>query len=132
MEASQLGKSVLASMQILILAKLIRFSISTDIRDHFDVKMSLDKLIPQQLTDLGGALGLSYPKMKRMANILDGVSAAWLNREDQVLEESGEPTWSRLADALERIGQWGIAEEIRNNKCRGKTDNPPRLEGKFV
>ena len=95
--------------------------------------MSLDKLIPQQLTDLGGALGLSYPKMKRMANILDGVSAAWLNREDQVLEESGEPTWSRLADALERIGQLGIAEEIRNNKCRGKTDiNPPRIEGKFV
>ena len=85
-----------------LLAKLIRFSISTDIRDHFDVKRSLNKLVPDQLTDLGGALGLSYPKMKRMAIILDDVSAAWLNREDQVLEVSGEPTWSRLADALEK------------------------------
>ena len=117
-----------------LLAKLIRFSISTDISDHFDVKMSLYKLGPQQLTDLGGALGLSYPKMKRMANnnILDDVSAAWLNQEDQVLEKSGEPTWSRLVDALEEIGQQGIAEKIRNNKCCGKTDiNPPRIKGKL-
>ena len=116
----------------LLAAKLIRFSISTDISDHFDVKMSLDKLGPHQLTDLGGALGLSYPKMMRMPNILDDVSTAWLNREDQVLEKSGEPTWSRLVDALEKIGQRGIAEDIRNNKSCGKTDiNPSRIEGKF-
>lgn len=52
-----------------------------------------------------------------MTNILDDVTAAWLNREDQVLEKSGEPTWKRLADAMERIGQVGTAEDIRNQKC---------------
>ena len=94
--------------------------------------MSLYKLGPQQLTDLGGALGLSYPKVRRMANSPDDVIAAWLDREDQVIEKSGEPTWSRLVDALEKIGQRGIAEEIRNNKCCGKTDiTPSKIEGKF-
>ena len=64
--------------------------------------------------------------------MLDDVSAAWLNREDQVLEKSGEPTWSRLVDALEKIGQRGIAEDIRNNKSCGKPDiNPSRIEGNF-
>ena len=91
----------------------------------------MDKLVPEQLIDLGGALGLSYPKIKRMTNILSDVTAAWLNREDQVLEKCGEPTWSRLADALERIGQIGIAEDIRNHKCYGRTESKPPIESKF-
>lgn len=76
-----------------------------------------------QLVDLGGALGLSYPEIMRMNDILNDVSAAWLNREDLVLEKSGEPTWARLDDALEQIGQLGVAEDIRNHKCHGRTES---------
>lgn len=133
MEASQLGKSCIG-LYVGLLVKLIKLSTSIDIRHHFDVRISLDKLDPEQLVDLGGALGLSYPKIKRMTSILNDVTAAWLKREDRVLEKSGEPTWSRLADALEQIGQLGVAEDIRNNKikCCGRTNvNPPEIECKF-
>ena len=96
------------------------------------MKTSLDQLVRGQLVDLGEALGLSYPKIMRMNDILNDVSAAWLNREDQVLEESGEPTWDRLADALEQIGQLGVTEDIRNHKCRGRTESKsPAIECKF-
>ena len=43
------------------------------------------------------------------------MTAAWLNKEDSVLHKSGEPTWSRLVEALEKVGQKGIAEEIKKN-----------------
>lgn len=94
----------------------------------------MDKLDSEQLVDLGEALGLSYPKIKRMTSILNDVTAAWLNRENRVLERSGEPTWNRLADALEQIGQLGVAEDIRNNKikcCSRANINSPGIESKF-
>ena len=91
----------------------------TGIDDHFEVKTSLENLDPNQLRDLGGALGLRYPKLRRMTNniILDDMTAAWLNKEDSVLHKSGEPTWSRLVKGLEEIGQMGVAEDIQNEKC---------------
>lgn len=46
---------------------------------------------------------------------------AWLNHQDEVLDQSGEPTWKGLADALEKIGQTGIAQDIRTNKCCGSS-----------
>ena len=76
----------------------------------------MKNLGPEELLHLGEALGLTYPKLKRMANIQDEMVAAWLNQEDSVLHKSGAPTWSRLADALEEIGQRGAAEDIRRNK----------------
>ena len=85
------------------------------------MKSSLKNLDTEKLRDLGGALGLSYPNLKRMNAILDDMSAAWLNKEDNVLEKSGEPTWNRLVEALEKIGQMGVAEEIRNKKCCSDT-----------
>jgi hypothetical protein len=72
------------------------------IDDHFEVKSSLENLDPDKLRDLGGALGLRYPKLRRMTNILDEMTAAWLNKEDNVLGKSGEPTWNGLAEALEK------------------------------
>ena len=84
--------------------------------DHFAVKQSLTNLDNETLTDLGGALGLSHPKLRRMPNILDGMVAAWLRREDGVLRVSGEPTWSSLVEALEKIGQRGVAEDIKKER----------------
>lgn len=37
---------------------------------------------------------------------------AWLNKQDFVVQSSGEPTWGTLVKALRRIGQGGVAEEI--------------------
>ena len=41
--------------------------------------------------------------------------AAWLNRQDEVLQCSGEPTWSTLEAALRKIGQTGSAEDVKEN-----------------
>ena len=89
------------------------------IDDHFEVKSSLENLDTDKLRDLGGALGLRYPKLRRMTNILDDMTAAWLNKEDSVLYKSGEPTWSGLTEALEKIGQMGVAEDIKNEIQQG-------------
>ena len=43
----------------------------------------------------------------------DDVVAAWLKRQDEVLQHSGEPTWSTLEDALRKIGQTGLAEDVK-------------------
>ena len=87
----------------------------TDINDHFAVKTYLKNLDPYKLTQLGEALGLACPNLKMMSNVLECMTAAWLNREDNVLERSGEPSWSTLTDALERMGQREIAEDIRRH-----------------
>ena len=89
------------------------------IDDHFEVKSSLENLGADKLRDLGGALGLRYPKLRRMTNILDDMPAAWLNKEDSVLDKSGEPTWSGLTEALEKTGQKGVAEGIKNKIRQG-------------
>ena len=43
----------------------------------------------------------------------DEMVAAWLNRQDNVLQQSGEPTWSTLEEALRKIGQTGLAEDVK-------------------
>ena len=53
-----------------------------------------------------------------MTKLPDEMVAAWLNRQDGVLTRGGgEPTWNRLAEALKRVGQIGMAKDIRMRKC---------------
>ena len=103
--------------------------IFADIGNHFEVKSFLKNLDSDKLRDLGGALGLLYPNLKRMTNTLDDMTAAWLNKEDNVLHRSGKPTWSRLVEALENIGQVGIAEDIKNEKCSNETEQEIPTKG---
>ena len=99
--------------------------------DHFfEVKSSLKNLDSDKLRDLGGALGLHYPNLKRMTNILDGMIEAWLNKENDVLDKSGEPTWSRLVEALEKIGQRGVAEDIKRERRLNETEQPQEMPTK--
>lgn len=84
---------------------------------HHDVCVDLKHLDLPDLVQLGGALGISHNKCKRFSNVGDFVSS-WLKREDKVLDQSGEPTWSKLADALEEIGQKGIAQDIRSKHAK--------------
>ena len=86
--------------------------LSTAMSDLHDVCQSLNNLVSPDVRRLGLVLGLLYPTLEPMMS-LDQMVAAWLNRQDDVLSRSGEPTWSRLADALREIGQTGLAEDIK-------------------
>ena len=68
--------------------------------------------------NLGGALGLSYPKMKKMEPLCEDMVAAWLNKEDNVSKKSGEPSWESLKEALKKIGQTGLADTITDTQGR--------------
>lgn len=81
--------------------------------DHFEVCQRLKSLDQGSLIRVGEALGLGYPTLEKMTKLREEMVAAWLNRQDNVLKNSGEPTWSSLADALDKIGQTGTAVDIR-------------------
>ena len=69
---------------------------------------------------VGGALGLSYSKLRKMTKYPDDMVAAWLRREDFVMSMSGEPTWRTLVKALRKVGQEGTArgiEEAESKQC---------------
>ena len=88
-------------------------------RDYHEVCKSLRNLHRHgdlHVTALGIALGLSYQTVLGLGNsddFLNQVIAAWLNRQDSVLSQSGEPTWSVLADKLKEMGCDSIAADIQ-------------------
>ena len=66
---------------------------------------------------LGLHLGLSHHKLRRLEsteNFCLNLISAWLREEDDVSERSGTPSWENLANALEEIGQKGIARNVRD------------------
>ena len=74
-------------------------------------------------------LGLSYQTVQGMGNgddFLSQIIAAWLKQQDNVLRQSGEPTWNILADKLEEIGCTEIAADVRRKdegpKHRGENE----------
>ena len=82
----------------------------------FEISQYLKDMSNSQLRDLGGALGLRYPTLGRMDDLPNEMVAAWLLRQEDVLKTSGEPTYERLAAALEKIGQNGLAKDVREQK----------------
>ena len=80
--------------------------------DHFKIIEFLENLNNEELTKLGGALGLSHPKLKRMTSVCGDMVAAWLNKDDNVSKMSGEPSWESLRTALKRTGHTGLADKI--------------------
>lgn len=87
-------------------------------KDHFDVQQYLKHLDPEHLRQLGLALGLLYPTLKKMReeSFLDDLIHSWLIRQDSVIERSGEPSYGSLGNALEQIGQVGLARDVREQK----------------
>ena len=68
---------------------------------------------------LGTALGLSYPDLRKMDNLPDDMVYAWLLKKDKVTEK-GLPTWATLANALRKINQIGIAQQIEEKQLGKK------------
>lgn len=81
--------------------------------DHSRICQFLNTMNEEDIRRLGAVLGILYSKLEKMKTLPDEMVAAWLRREDDVQERSGKPSWSRLADALQDIGQTGIATDIR-------------------
>ena len=79
---------------------------------HYKVVNYLHGLTRQQIRHLGGALGLMYSTLEKMSDYPDDMVAAWLRKEDNVIPESGEPSWRSLVQALKKIGQEGVAGKI--------------------
>ena len=90
----------------------------TDHKHHSEVANYLRTVPSGEVTRLGLALGLCYPKLKNMQHCPgpDDMVDAWLRKEDNVLKQSGRPTWTSLVKALRDIGQEGIAQDIEKIK----------------
>ena len=89
--------------------------------DHFAVSEYLRPLLNEDLIRLGLALGLYYPHLHNMTrSLLNEMVAAWLNREDNVLSATGDPSWASLIQALRDIDQPGIAQRIEEGGCGGQ------------
>ena len=86
--------------------------------DSFKVISHLQKLDSDQMIDVGGALGLSYSKLRKMTKFPDDMVASWLRREDFVVSKSGEPTLRTLVEALRMVGQEGTARDIEKAESR--------------
>ena len=81
-------------------------------KDHPTLCKFLSDIDERGLIQLGGALGLHYPKLQRMKHLPEEMVAAWLRGEDNVLDRSGRPTWASLVKCLEEIGQNGAASNV--------------------
>ena len=88
-------------------------------RHHFEICSYLKDLDDQQIVQVGLALGMNYAKLKRMRSLPGDMVAAWLRREDDVLEVSGAPTWKVLSEALKDVGQTGLAMKIQQQHKHG-------------
>ena len=82
-------------------------------KDLYKVNGYLMDLDNRQIVQVGLALGMNYAKLKRMNNLPEDMVAAWLRREDDVVEVSGVPTWKVLSEALKDTGQTGLAMKIQ-------------------
>ena len=54
-----------------------------------------------------------------MRSLPGDMVAAWLRREDDVLEVSGVPAWKVLSEALKDTGQTGLAMKIQQKYLHG-------------
>ena len=79
----------------------------------------MEKLDTNQITRLGGALGLNVFKLEKMKTLPDDMVRSWLRKDDEVKKKCGDPlTWEALINALQTLGKNGIADEILAQKCQ--------------
>ena len=81
--------------------------------DHFEICRYLKDLDDDDLIELGTALGLLFPNLKKMKKLPQDMVQAWINKKDNVLKVSGVPSWNSLITALEKINQNGVAATLK-------------------
>ena len=101
-------------------------SYKTGMRNHYEISSLLLDLDNQQIVQVGLALGMNYAKLKRMRSLPGDMVAAWLRREDDVLEVSGVPTWKVLSEALKDTRQTGLAMKIQQKYLHGSSSQSAR------
>lgn len=89
--------------------------------DIFEICGYLHGLDKRSISSIGLCLGLSYAKVEdilQSPTYREDIIAAWIQRQDQVLQKSGAPTWLTLVKALKnpQVGQGGIASDISRDK----------------
>ena len=67
---------------------------------------------PDKIKEVGLALGLNYTNLLKM-NTVDMIHA-WLQKTDNVLGQSGEPTVQSLITALESSDLMGTVDVVRS------------------
>ena len=66
----------------------------------------------QDLLMIGEGLGLTGLRTKLTTDtFLDDLVGAWLERKYRV-DEVGRPTWRKLVEVLQEVGQNGLAKDI--------------------
>ena len=92
----------------------ITLIVITGMGDLLDIITYLRDLETHQCVSLGVAFGILHPKLSKMTNFPDDVVAAWIRKEDDVLNRC-LPTWRNLAKALEQVNQNGIADKVKRD-----------------
>ena len=96
--------------------------------DWSEIVGYLRTLDANQIRRLGGELGINIFKLEKMTTLPDDMVKSWLRKEDKVKEKCGDPlTWEALVNALQTIGQNGIADDIQRDKC-GPTESGTLLQ----
>lgn len=75
------------------------------------------QLTKKELIDVGVTLGLDYIHLANMNpdSLHQDMVHSWLRKDDNVLKESGPPTWGSLVKALEQNGLKGVAATIKES-----------------
>ena len=84
-------------------------------KHHSQITQYLTSLKKEELVHVGLRLGLHYLTLKKMSpeSLLNDMVNAWLRRDDDVIEGSGEPSWESLSKAREDCGHKGIASDVK-------------------
>ena len=97
-----------------------------DIEDLDNIKTELEEFKKLDWRRFGSKAGLSYNTLNGIqankTNVDDHFEeclACWLRREDKV-DKQGKPSWRRLAEILEELGDRALADKIRDRKGKLK------------
>ena len=93
-----------------------------DIGDLYNVKTELEEFKKSDWREFGSEAGLSYNTLDKIEanktkveDRFEECLACWLKRQNKV-DEQGKPSWRRLAEILDKIGDRALAKKIRDRK----------------
>ena len=93
-----------------------------DIGDLDNVKTELEEFNKPDWREFGSKAGLRYNTLNKIEadktkvkDRFEECLSCWLTREDKV-DEKGKPSWRRLVEILEELGDRALADTIRERK----------------